>query len=245
MSATILINEAHPNPESGNEWIELYITQEPAEEFSLNNFTLFDSARQIYKFTNQQFINQILVVEVSGLNNDSDSVILKNSNSEILDALTYDKTEKGLSWSRNLTDNTFALTAPSRNLINPTPTPTTTPTLTPTATSTPTITPTTTAVPIPTSTPKITSVSNSNNLTSVQTTTMTASNKSVVRHLIDLDKIKLSSHDKSYLNRNLRLVFLNESLERNLIINAIIGSSLIILASLILIYGKIKNHQHS
>ena len=97
MSDKILINEVYPNPESGSEWIELYTDQEPNIEFSLANFTLSDSVRQIYKFTNEKFINQLLVIEVTGLNNDTDSVVLKDNDGNILDAFTYEHTEKGLS----------------------------------------------------------------------------------------------------------------------------------------------------
>lgn len=236
MSVTILISEIHPNQESGSEWVEFYITPEPAEDFSLNNFTIFDNLRQIYKFTNEKFVNQLLVVEVSGLNNDTDSVILKDDNGEILDTFTYDKTEKGLSWSRNFADNTFALTAPSRNLMNPSPTPTVTPSLTATPTTlTPTATVTVATTTITTELNENTDVTDS---TSITTNTVT-------QNLINLDKIKLSSRDQNQQNRNLRLVFLGELPERNLIINAIIGSFLIILASMIFIYGKIKNQYRS
>lgn len=230
----ITINEVHPYPESGNEWVELFVNQELTEELNLNNYTLFDSIRLIHKFTDEKFSKQFLVVEVNGLNNDTDSVILKDSNNNILDIFTYEKTEKGLSWSKNFSNNTFVLSTSSRGLTNPNSTPTPisiTPILTPTTTHAPTSAPTN-VTPSTTTTPVITKTNS--------TTTNTIAQK-----LISPDKIKLSIIEKNYRNRNLRLVFLGELPERGLIINAIIGSLLIILGSVIFIYGKIKNHHSS
>lgn len=233
MEPQILINEVYPNPDSGSEWIELLLIAEKADEsFNLENFTIFDNTRQIYKFTNEQFINKLLVIEVNGLNNDTDSVTLKNESGNILNSFTYEQSEKGLSWSRENNSNTFILANPSRNLANPyiSPVQTLTPILTPTPTfiSTPTPTQTPTASPTPINTPTA---------TTPQKETQQITN-------YDLNKIKLNNHDKEMQKRELRLVFIGKQIEQTEIINAIIGSFLIILSSIFLIYVKIKNKHH-
>lgn len=230
MEPQVLINEIHPNSESGSEWIELLlITEGGNNNFNLENFTIFDNVRQIYKFSNEQFTNQLLVIEVSGLNNDTDSVILKDELGNVLDSFTYNQSEKGLSWSRDIVSNSFVLTIPSRNLENPQLTSTPTPTLTPT----PTITPIITANSSPTLTPP---VSINNKVNSVQ-------KESQLFKKYDVKNIKLNSQDQEKQNRESRLVFLGEQLGQGEMINVIIGSFLIILSSSFLLYVKIKN-QH-
>lgn len=231
MEPQILINEFYPNPDSGSEWIELLlITEEADKSFSLENFTIFDSTRQIYKFSNEQFINKLLVIEVSGLNNDTDSVILKNESGNILNSFTYEQSEKGLSWSRENNSDIFILTVPSRDTENPYISPTSTPTST--ITSIPTLTPTPTQTLTVSPTP----------INSPTTTISQKETQQLTKY--DLNKIKLNSHDKEMPKRDLRLVFISKQIEQTEIINAIIGSFLIILSSIFLIYVKIKNKHH-
>ena len=231
MSSQILINEVFPNPETGNEWIEFIISDEANQSPDLKDCTIFDSYHQIYKFNDEQFTEQLLVVEVSGLNNDQDSVILKDSKGNVLDSFSYTQTQKGFSWSKN-TDKNFVATEPSRNQINPDnavveeiPEPSTT--MQPVS-----IPPTTTPSPSLSPTP-----------------TNAAANKLTINilpsyHAYDLSKIKLTSEHKNFKERQTQLVFLGKNEEQSKILNAIIGSSLIILSSLFLIYVKVKNRHH-
>ena len=237
MEAQILINEIHPSPTSGSEWIELWLTNE-TEAISLEGFSIFDNTRQIYEFTNEHFINQLLVIELSGLNNDGDSVILKNTENETLDSFTYDKTEKGLSWSRCEPNNTFILTSPSRNLINPTITNSPTPIATPTVNLTPTLTPTLTQIITNSPTPAITP-----NTKPSEKPLLNAGTKEL-HQKYDLSKIKLNDIDEKTQERTLRLVFIGEQLGQTEIMNVIIGSFLIILSASFLLYVKIKNKHH-
>ena len=237
METKILINEVHPNPESGSEWIELWLTDQ-TENFSLTNFTIFDNIRQIYKFSNEQFVNQLLVVEVSGLNNDTDSVILKNAQNEILDSFTYEKSEKGLSWAKDEISNTFILTHPSRNLINPIVANSLTPTVAPSTTLVPTLTPN--PMQITTSNTGPSNVASENSL---ETSSNNQNTNQIVKKY-DLSKIKLSSSDLEMQKRQLRLVFIGEQLGQVEVINVIIGSFLIILSASFLLYVKIKNKHH-
>ncbi len=223
MSLEILINEIYPNPESGSEWIEFLAIGQIDENLSLSNYTIFDSYHQIYKFSDEKFTDQILVIEVSGLNNDQDSVILKDSSGAVLDSFSYSETQKGLSWSREPETENFILSETSKNLINPeiTPTPTTSPT--PTTTPTPTSTPTETTTENPATTPS-----------------PTVYQQTKKSYKYDLNNIKLQIEEKPFSNRKTRLVFLGKTEGKTEILNAIIGSSLIILSSLFLIYVKIK-----
>jgi hypothetical protein len=224
----------HPNPNSGTEWLEFYLTPETVTNFNLAGFTVFDNTRQIYKFNEEAFSNQLLIINVSGLNNDADSVILKDETGNILDTFTYEKSEKGLSWSRIPNENIFILSTPSYNLPNPAPSPTPTSTIAPTVTPSSTVTPSLTVSPTPgnTITPQPTFLSQLN----------LQQEKILLQKLSKPESIKLISHNSDYQTRNLRLVFLSNSPKQSLIVNAIIGSLLIILSSAVLLYGKIKKH---
>lgn len=226
MSSQIIINEVHPNQESGNEWVEFLATETLPDDFSLNEYTIFDNSKQIYKFTTEKFINQILVVELSGLNNDSDSVILKNNNGEIIDSFTYSKTEKGLSWFRAENGN-FLLGESSKNQNNPTPT------QSPSPTTTPSDNPSTS--PSPSQSPSLALLSNS-------PTPSISQAKINIRpqYVYDLKKVKLEATESSLAKRNNRLVILSDTEGQREFVNAIIGSSLIILSAIFIIYVKFR-----
>lgn len=228
MSSQIIINEVHPNQESDNEWVEFLATETLPDDFSLNEYTIFDNSKQIYKFTTEKFINQLLVVELSGLNNDSDSVILKNSNDEVIDYFTYSKTEKGLSWFRTKNGN-FLLGEPSKNQNNPTPSQG--PNLNPTPS--PNYNPSTSPSPSPSQSPSPALLSNS-------PTPSISQAKINIRpqYVYDLKKVKLEATESSLAKRNNRLVILSETEGQREFVNAIIGSSLIILSAIFIIYVK-------
>jgi|SaaInlV_200m_DNA_3_1039701.scaffolds.fasta_scaffold00351_2 hypothetical protein len=134
--AQIIINEVFPAPEQGNEWIELYNPSD--QEIDLTNWLLEDllsSPSVIAIIENQALSPQdYLVIELSSakLNNSADSVILKNSVAEIIDQMSYEKSETDWSWSRN-NAGIFELTQPTKNISNifPNPSPTITPLPTP------------------------------------------------------------------------------------------------------------------
>jgi hypothetical protein len=231
----ILINEIYPNPETGSEWVELIVIEEIAEDFSLEAYTIFDSYHQIYKFSDKdKFIDQLLVVELSGLNNDQDSVVLKDAHGNILDSFSYIKTEKGKSWAREIDSNIFSLNEASRNSVNPPIT--ATPSAEPSASVSTSlnITPTTiTIAPIQTLTKTPTPINS-----------IYPSKETRKYHYHDLQKIKLESQEKTFENRTGRLFFFGKKQGQAELVDAIIGSSLIILSSLFLIYAKIKNKYH-
>ena len=218
----LFINEIHPNPIEGSEWIELWSEDCEQDNCEITGYQIFDSYHRIYEFDGQEvFSNQLLVIEVSGLNNDQDSVILKDKEDNILDSFSYTKTEKGLSWNK-LSDGSFVLSEASPNLNNPEPTltPTPTPTNTPAPTDTPTSTPTPT-----------------------QNQNQNQAGQEIEKALIyqyKISNIKLESHDQAQEERLGRLVFLSKTKGQTYIVNAIIGSSLVVLSSILLIYVRLK-----
>lgn len=224
ISAQIKINEIHPNPETSSEWVELlYIPQE--ETLSLENYSLHDNYHQIYLFSDEIFDqNNLLTVEVSGLNNGEDQILLKSPTTEIIDQFSYTKTEKGLSWTWIKSLEEFQITSPSKNLPNPSPTPTATPSPSPTPTNSP--------VPTPSSTKKPSSTT--------PQTTPTPFKLSYSNYIPS--KIKLTTDPNPFLERKTRMVFLQERADKKLIINAIMGGSLVSSAAYYLIYVRIKKH---
>ncbi len=239
MSPTIFINEVHPNQESGSEWIELFLVETDLE-VNLLNYTIFDSARQIYKFSNENFNDQLLVVEVSGLNNDQDSVVLKDNLGNVLDSFSYFSTQKGLSWARIGTSSEFSLMEPSRNQINPTPTPT--PTLNPTASASPTPNPSLSPTTAPGQGASVAGDQpNSTDGDGFQATSPLLQISQYPHYL--LDKIQLQAAASTREERLSRLVFLGQKTAPIELKNAIIGSLLLIFASTYLLYAKFqKNH---
>ena len=227
VSAQIKINEIHPNPESGPEWIELYFEENEENQTSdIENYSLEDSYHQIYLFSDEVFDeNNLLMIEVSGLNNDEDQVVLKDSNEKIIDQFSYTKTEKGLSWSWSESLTTFQLTTSSKNEINPELS------LTPTEAV---ITPTATTTPETIITPDIKKINKTTN------TEETAYKPDYQNYIPS--KIKLKTDPNPFLERKTRMVFLQEREDKKLIINAIIGGSLISISAYYLLYVRIKKN---
>lgn len=229
MSYQLLISEVYPNPDTGNEWIELLLINPENELVKLLNFTFFDSSREIFKFSNEQFIDQLLVVEVTGLNNDQDSVILKDNLGNIIDSHHYSSTQKGLSWSRNSSSNEFLLTNPSRNLINPVPISTPTSTLTPKPSPIYSISP---SISQPTS-----------NQTQIKNDNKNASQVKITQYpYYDLDNIQLQAIEMERERRLSKLVLVGQKNSTGEFRNAIIGSLLLILGALSLLYAKFKKN---
>lgn len=238
MSA-IFINEVHPNQEDSSEWVELILLGEETK-VNLLNYTIFDNAKQIYKFSNEQFDNQLLVVELSGLNNDQDSVILKDNLGNVLDYFNYTSTTKGLSWTKIPGSSQFALMPPSRGLENPTPTPTPTPS--------PTQAPTTAATAAPSSAP-----TTSQSGTIKQTNNLEQDNavpaepilpiKKIQYPYYQLDKVQLQTAPIKKEERLSRLVIIGQKTATLELKNAIIGSLLLVFGACCLLYAKFKkNH---
>ena len=227
VSAQVRINEIHPNPESESEWVELYLEEnEEDQRLNLENYSLEDSYHQIYLFSDELFNeNNLLTVEVSGLNNGEDQVILKNPMTTIIDQFSYSKTEKGLSWSWCETKSLFELTIPSKNETNPEPTPTATE-ITPT--------PTITVDPEKTSTLIIENDEKEENQIEK---IFQASYSNYIP-----SQIKIKTEANPFLKRETRMVFLQEKEDKKPIINAIMGGSLISTSAYYLLYVRIKKH---
>jgi hypothetical protein len=149
----IIINEVFPAPEQGNEWIELYNSSD--QEIDLNDWLLEDmlsSPSIIAHIQNQTILSQsFLTIELTSakLNNSADGVILKNSVAEVIDQMSYESSEAGLSWSKN-DSSIFELAQPTKNTANVFPSPSISPILSPSPS--PTINPSPSPTPAPSDT---------------------------------------------------------------------------------------------
>ncbi|MBU2543751.1 lamin tail domain-containing protein [Patescibacteria group bacterium] len=141
--AKVVINEVYPAPIDAQEWIELY-NSSLSETIDLKDWSLFDqlsSPTKIYQFAIEKIEpNNFLVIKLTSakLNNSADGVTLKNSLGEIIDEMSYQSSEAGLSWSRNYL-NQYELTQPTPGTMNlfPSPTPIASPTPSPSPIPTP------------------------------------------------------------------------------------------------------------
>lgn len=231
----LLISEIHPNQASGSEWIEFLCESELAD--NLSPYAVYDDLRKIYQFSSEICLDGLLVIEVSGLNNDKDSVTIKHSNGEIIDSFAYQSTEKSLSWARQA-DGSFVLTSPSRNQLNPN-----------------VIPPTAAPSPTPSDASATSSATTHSDaaahppLSSASSATSTAANltPSIPNIIISLPyqatDIKLSV-DQSLIDasRSSRLVFLAEQLpDKSAVISVIMTGCLILVFGGYLLYVKIKS----
>jgi hypothetical protein len=238
ISAKVTINEIHPNPEEGSEWVELLLinedfTEEEAE-LTISNYSLEDNYHQIYLFSDEEFSlieeEYLLTVEVAGLNNGEDQVILKNSDSETIDQFSYSQTEKGLSWSFDQNSKSFQLSKPSKNQSNPE------------ITTSPSPSPTTTIVPSTISPQPSSSPNPSPSLKPQENNSQINTTPPIVHyHNYNPRKIKLKTEENPFLNRETRMVFLQEQEEKSIVINAIMGGSLISVSAYFLLYVRTKN----
>ncbi len=117
------INEFLPNPDDGNEWIEIY--NPTTSSVDLTGCELFDAVGKIAELTGTVDGLEFFVVELtsSKLNNTGgDSVILKNVSSTIIDNTSYTTVAKGNSIARSVDGigdfvETTTLTRRSSNVI--------------------------------------------------------------------------------------------------------------------------------
>ena len=160
VQAAVVINEAFPNPSGTDrtepiEFIELYNTGN--ELIDLTGYTLQDKVKT---FTlSGMTINPLgyLALRKSqtgiGLNNDGDTVTLKDANQVVMDNFSFSDTIEDKSWSRipdgagEWTEGTEPSEGSANVTLSPSPTPTPTPTPIPTVSPTP--------KPSPTPTPTI------------------------------------------------------------------------------------------
>lgn len=155
--AQVVINEFLPNPNEGdNEWVELYNLGSSA--VGLSGWTLSDSKDHSNSLDvlSEILAGKFAVYIYSGdgwLNNDGDSVILKDNLGAVVNTYSYTSSftdNQSLGRCPDGSENWVKFNSHSRGVSNPTPTPT--PTATPTPTPIETVPPTDTPAPVPTST---------------------------------------------------------------------------------------------
>ncbi len=251
-ATALIINEVFANPVSGSEWVEIfYCGADQLSAADYLNFTISDDKRVIYTFQGDEiWSDNFLVIEVSGLNNDQDSVILKDSSSNIIDQMNYTATEKGLSWLRaNQEETLFILGEPSPNLPNPlaypSPTITPNPKLTPQPTPKPSATanPQLATSPDPTNNAATTNKSGAvNSAQSSNTVNKISQQELVHQYFANYQKQKTFqiNYPKDRQVRQARLVFLGQKILTKAVVDVIIGSSLLIIAAVLLSYEARK-----
>lgn len=143
-AADIILNEAMPNPSSGNDWIEIYNTSNTS--LDLNNWSLADSTSTMKTLSETISANGFLVIEVSNrLNNGSDDIYLKDSGATTIDTYSYTSNPgSDITFGRNPDGGNWTILATSSkgSSNNSTSTPAPSATVTPTASPSPTTTPT-------------------------------------------------------------------------------------------------------
>ncbi len=158
VSAQVVINEVHPNPNTGNDWIELKNIS--TQSVNLAGWSVEDSSSSLTTSPSLSTLileaSGYIVIEVSNrLNNTGDQVKIKNSSTQLVDTFSYSQAPVDQSWSRS-PDGTgpFVLSAPSRGVFNPeiyiSPTPSPSPLPSPSPQFSPTPTPTPSISPSPT-----------------------------------------------------------------------------------------------
>ncbi len=167
VSAQVVINEFVPNPQSGNDWVEVYELPTATQSADLSQYTIDDTTGTAKSLSGSIQPGGFAFFEVSNrLNNDGDIVKLV-MNGNIIDQQAYGNqggicvTNSGESIGRypdgtgafvRFVSSTQGTTNNTTQNACPTPTATSTPTVAPTATPTksPTPIPTKTATPKPT-----------------------------------------------------------------------------------------------
>lgn len=243
-SPKLIINEVFPNPETGSEWIEiLCLLENQVIANDYTNFSISDEKRIIYTFQgNEVWSNNFLVVEVSGLNNDQDSVILKDAEELIIDQMSYSSSEKNLSWLRIDPDEAnFILGEASplfANHILPSATPSPSPTLTPIPSpsiANPSINSNPNIINAPTPITHPTGTNQNNNDTKNQQLSQKELAQNYFANYQNYQNLQITySQEKQFPQT--RLVFLGQKILKPAIIDAIIGSSLLVLAAILLSY---------
>lgn len=157
--AALKLNEIYPAPPAGEyEWVELYNDEDKI--LNISNYQLLDLAGNKIKFSAISVLplNFILATSSSILNNNGDTIFLKNNSGEIIEIATYSgsfDSTKNFAKCPDGSGNWLTLNLPTKNTSNQTACQSLTPTLTPTPISSaiPSPTPTPTLEPQPTPSP--------------------------------------------------------------------------------------------
>lgn len=134
-SSRVYLSEFMANPDDGGEWVEIY--NKGSDPMVLNGWYIADSRGpgSAKKFSIEIAGGEYGVVSISSsfLNNGGDSVVLLDEEKKEVDSVSYEDSEKGLTWARESFPNgKWCLQEPSPELENglctlPTETPTPTP----------------------------------------------------------------------------------------------------------------------
>ncbi|PIR62963.1 MAG: hypothetical protein COU65_00765 [Candidatus Pacebacteria bacterium CG10_big_fil_rev_8_21_14_0_10_42_12] len=121
--AQVFISEIYPNPNSGeSEWIEIYNSS--TQSADLSGFSLYDTLSQpslLVRFSDliiAPLTSYVATISGSKLNNTGDTVIFYDSQQATASAMSYESSEKGLSWNlTSLFDSSIYLATPSAGIF--------------------------------------------------------------------------------------------------------------------------------
>jgi len=103
---SIVINEFVSDPESGNEWVELYNLSPESQDLTggliCDSRNTTSTCKTISGTIGANGWLKIDLLTDGFLNNDGDEVILKNSGGSIIDRISYGAANKGESWARSV-----------------------------------------------------------------------------------------------------------------------------------------------
>lgn len=158
--SNLFISEYFPYPDSGNEWVEVYNSNDfnvSLDGWSIDDIADDGSAPVVISGVVNTKSYKVFYLSTAFLNNGGDDVRLLDGNKTEKDKTSFESSTKGKSWSKD-TNNNWCQVNPTPNSSNsscpdPTPTPTPTPTLTPTPRPTPTPTPVLKSSPTPSVSP--------------------------------------------------------------------------------------------
>lgn len=259
--APLIINEVFPNPLTGSEWVEIiYLSEDQDNPPDYLNFTISDDKKVLYTFQGDEvWSDNFLVIELSGLNNDQDSVTLQDDESNIIDQMSYTSTEKGLSWSRTNSDQAvFELAEATANYpninftvpVSPNPSPTVTNSVSPTINPQPSANPTASIdnstemeknnTPSPTINKNFTQEKTNNQINEIKL----LSNQDLANEYFSNYQNLQLSYNKDQQFPQSRLVFLGQKILKKPIVDAIIGSSLLLIAAVLLSYDQRSKHEN-
>lgn len=122
-SGQVILNEVLANPESGNEWVELY--NNGSSSLDISGYKIDDIEGGSSPFTIPQGTtigphNYLYFSFTSRLNNDGDTARLLNSSGQVLEEHAYQDSQKGVSFAKDSNSSwqeTTTLTPGAANII--------------------------------------------------------------------------------------------------------------------------------
>ncbi len=93
------INEIHPNPEDGFEWIELF--NETTETINVSKIKLYDVTGKSLKISETSILpNHYVIATASAILNNSGDTVLLELDGQVIESVTFSSIEQGKSYAK-------------------------------------------------------------------------------------------------------------------------------------------------